>query len=161
MFKHFHRRDWHWQINVNVSADAEVVPRTPVAIAHLACISLSTSGYLISLFILLLITLWSCDIHSSGRLAMLPLLLSVSPSQLHFLSWSSVKVSNVTVALQMHCDDADDVTRQISVTGCHSPHQPVAIVNARLLVPPQHTPCLKKLCKIVFVRTSLNFHQVW
>jgi len=22
------------------------------------------------------------------------------------------------------------------------------------------TPCLKKLCKIVFVRTSLNFHQV-
>ena len=24
-----------------------------------------------------------------------------------------------------------------------------------------HTPCLKKLCKIVFVRTSSNFHQFW
>ena len=24
-----------------------------------------------------------------------------------------------------------------------------------------NTPCLKKLCKIVFVRTSSNFHQFW
>jgi len=24
-----------------------------------------------------------------------------------------------------------------------------------------YTPCLKKLCKIVSVRTSSNFHQFW
>jgi len=23
------------------------------------------------------------------------------------------------------------------------------------------TPCLKKLCKIIFVRTCSNFHQFW
>jgi len=33
--------------------------------------------------------------------------------------------------------------------------------NYYYTLPYRSTPCLKKLCKIVFVRTLSNFHQFW
>jgi len=42
-------------------------------------------------------------------------------------------------------------------------HLPSQLQSVTTLWPvPNYTPCLKKkLCKIVFVRTSSKFHQFW
>ena len=47
-----------------------------------------------------------------------------------------------------------------SYPGCHAPDR-LVVALADHGCSPYTTPCLKKLCKIVFTRTSSNLHQFW